>query len=165
MGRKSAKSYNHLEKHGYKYEIVKSNPHEITFRPVPQNSFTNGLILDLDKLRMHLGLSLRFLLIWCFQFLSLNDDLSDHTIRKLNFNLRQLYKEKQNIQKQRNSFNKKQNFLNSIYNKYPASTCSVQGNNDNQNTRAETDLLNRLEKAFNKVTIQTKETKRKVQKT
>jgi hypothetical protein len=49
--------------------------------------------------------------------------------------------------------------LNSIYNKYPASTCSVQGNNDNQNTRSETDLLNRLEKAFNKVTIQTKETK------
>jgi hypothetical protein len=116
MGRKSAKSYNHLEKHGYKYEIVvKSNPHEITFRPVPQNSFTNGLILDLDKLRMHLGLSLRFLLIWCFQFISLNDDLSDHNIRKLNFNLRQLYKEKQNIQKQRNSFNKKQNFLNSFY--------------------------------------------------
>ena len=59
MGRKSAKSYNHLKKHGYKYEIVvKSNPHEITFRPVPQNSFTNGLLLDLDTLRMHLGLSL-----------------------------------------------------------------------------------------------------------
>jgi hypothetical protein len=93
MGRISAKSYNHLEKHGYKYEIVvKSNPHEITFRPVPQNSFTNGLILDLDKLRMHLGLYLRFLLIWCFQFLSLNDDLSDHNIRKFNFNLRNCIK-------------------------------------------------------------------------
>ena len=54
--------------------------------------------------------------------------------------------------------------MNSIYNKYPARTCSVQGNNDNQNTRAETDLLNRLEKAFNKVTIQTKETKEKCRK-
>jgi predicted phosphodiesterase len=61
----------------------------------------------------------------------------------------QLHKEKQNIQKQRNSFNKKQNILNSICNTYPASTCSVQGNNDNQNTRSEADLLNRLEKAFN----------------
>jgi hypothetical protein len=113
---------------------------------------------------MHLGLSLRFLLIWCFQFLSLNDDLSDHNIRKFNFNLRQLHKEKQNIQKQRISFNKKQNIWNSIYNKYPASTCSVQGNNDNQNTRSEADLLNRLEKAFNKVTMQTKETKEKYRK-
>jgi hypothetical protein len=111
MGRKSTKCYNHLQKHGYTYEIVvKSNSHEITFRPVPQHSFTIGLILDLDKLRMHLGLSLRFLLIWCFQFLSLNDDLSDHNIQKLNFKWRQLYKEKQNIQKQRNSFNKKQAF-------------------------------------------------------
>jgi predicted phosphodiesterase len=58
-----------------------------------------------------------------------------------------------------NSFNKKQNFLNSIYNKYPASTCSVQGNNDSQNTRSEADLLYRLEQAFNKVTMQTKEMK------
>jgi hypothetical protein len=65
---------------------------------------------------------------WLSLFPCTNDDLSDHTIRKLNFNLRQLYKEKQNIQKQTNSFNKKQNFLNSIYNKYLASTCSVQGN-------------------------------------
>ena len=113
---------------------------------------------------MHLGLSLRFLLIWSFQFLSLNDDFSDHNIRKLNFNLRQLHKEKQNIQKQRNSFYKKQNFLNSIYNKCPASTCSVQGNNDNQNTCSETDLLNKLEKAFNKVTIQTVETIEKYRK-
>jgi hypothetical protein len=160
MGRKSAKSYNHLEKHGYKYEIVKSNPHEITFRPAPQNSFTNDLLLDLDKLRMHLGLSLCSLLIWCFQFLSLNDDLSDHNIQKLNFNLRQLYKEKQ-----RNSFNKKHNFLNSIYNKYPASTCSVQGNNDNQNTRSETDLLNRLVKSFQQSHNTNKGNQRKVQKT
>jgi hypothetical protein len=160
IGRKSAKSYNHLEKHGYKYEIVKSNPHEITFRPAPQNSFTNGLLLDLDKLRMHLGLSLCSLLIWCFQFQSLNDDLSDHNIQKLNFNLRQLYKEKQ-----RNSFNKKHNFLNSIYNKYPASTCPVQGNNDNQNTRSETDLLNRLEKSFQQSHNTNKGNQRKVQKT
>jgi hypothetical protein len=54
--------------------------------------------------------------------------------------------------------------LNSIYNKYPASTCSVQGNNDNQSTPSETDILNRLEKAFNKVTIRTKETKEKCRK-
>jgi hypothetical protein len=81
----------------------------------------------------------------------------------LNHSLR-LYQEKQNIQKQRNSFNKKHNFLNSIYNKYPASTCSVQGNNDNQSTPSETDILNRLEKAFNKVTIRTKETKEKCRK-
>ena len=54
--------------------------------------------------------------------------------------------------------------MNSIYNKYPASTCAVQGNNDNQNTRSEADLLNRLEKAFNKVTMQIKETKEKYRK-
>ena len=54
--------------------------------------------------------------------------------------------------------------MNSIYNKYPASTCSVQGNNDNKNTRSEIDILNRLDKAFNKVTIQTKETKEKCRK-
>ena len=54
--------------------------------------------------------------------------------------------------------------MNSIYNKFPASTCSVQGNNDYQNTRSETDLLNRLEKAFNKVTIQIKEAKEKYRK-
>ena len=159
MGRKPGNKYTRLEKLGYKFKSCEiADSQSIVFRPIAKNHLTNGILLELDQLRKQCGLALRYLLKWLFQFLSIKDELSDNNIRKLNFGLRQLYKEKKEVSKIKNRKLKeeKETFFEKPFDSYP----NIINEKSRQATvTSEKDLLQKLESAFNNVTIQTKETK------
>ncbi|XP_063446536.1 uncharacterized protein LOC134726070 [Mytilus trossulus] len=141
-----------------KHEALKLN--EINFSQIEINLFTNGVLLELDQLRRQHGASLRYLLKWSFQLLSIKDDLCDNNIRKLNFGLRKLYKVKLNLSKTRNGtyHNRKNEFLHKVYCNYP-NEIIVDSNESTENSTVNKETLTKLENAFNKVTIQSKVTK------
>ncbi|VDI21265.1 Hypothetical predicted protein [Mytilus galloprovincialis] len=141
-----------------KHEALTLN--EINLKPIEINLFTNGVLFKLDQLRRQHGASLRSLIKWSFQLLSIQDDLCDNNIRKLNFDLRKLYKGKMNMSKTRNGtyHNRKNEFLIKVYCNYPNEIIVVSNESTETNT-VNKETLTKLENAFNNVTIQSNVTK------
>ncbi|VDI13908.1 Hypothetical predicted protein [Mytilus galloprovincialis] len=76
MENKMKEKYGMLKNIGFnteKHEALTLN--EINFSQIEINLFTNGVLFELDQLRRQHGASLRYLLKWSFQLLSIKDDL------------------------------------------------------------------------------------------